>query len=162
MYVPITSTYSCWYVHITSTYYFWYVPITSAYSCSLYSQLYLRQFLHSHCCRGPRNQWLLKLSIVVSPLHHFTFVLFAPHYFTRSSFHHVNMVVYSVHHFTIALYQSISSYHIFTFSPIFHNFTAKRRKKASSEQQAKELFGFCGSDEGNSEEDVGKKNREKE
>ena len=53
--------------------------------------------------------------------------------------------------FTIALYQSISLSHHFNFSPLFHNFTGKRHKKAALEQQAIELFGSCGSDEGDIE-----------
>ena len=44
--------------------------------------------------------------------------------------------------------------------PLFHNFTAKRRKQAASEKQAIELFGSCGSDEGDIEEDVGRDNVE--
>ena len=59
---------------------------------------------------------------------------------------------------TIALYQSISPSRHFTFLPLFHTFTAKRRKKAALEQRAIELFGSCGSDEGDSKEGVGKKN----
>ena len=45
-----------------------------------------------------------------------------------ASFHHIR--------FNIALYQSISPYQHFTFSPLFHIFTAKRREKEALEQQA--------------------------
>ena len=44
--------------------------------------------------------------------------------------------------------------------PLFHNFTAKRRKQAASEKQAIGLFVSCGSDEGDIEEYVGRKNLE--
>ena len=79
--------------------------------------------------RVPIYQPLLKLSIFVSPLHHFTFVLFAPHHFTMWTcvcimctispyffhhfsvpihftilpFHHVNLCVYSLRHFSISV-----------------------------------------------------------
>ena len=70
----------------------------------------LRSGICPHCWREPRNKRLLKVSIIVSPLNHFTFVLFAPRHLTRSPFSHVNMGVYSVnqlctnpfHHLTIS------------------------------------------------------------
>ena len=46
--------------------------------------------------------------------------------------------------------QSISPSDNFTFSPLLHNFTAKKHKKPALEQRAIdiELFGYCGSNEG--------------
>ena len=52
--------------------------------------------------------------------------------------------------FNISLYQSISPSQHFTFLPLFHNFTANRCKKAALEQQAIEIFGSYGLDEGGS------------
>ena len=90
-----------------------------------------------------------------------------PIHFTISPFHHMNMGVYSLRHFDMFVSPQLCTnpFHHFTFSPLFHNFTAKRRKKAASEQQAIELFGSGGSDEEEEEKEEGEEEdggREKE
>ena len=59
-----------------------------------------------------------------------------PIHFTISPFYHVNMGVYSLRHLAmffhniyVPIHFTISPSHHFTFSPLFHNFTAKIRKK---------------------------------
>ena len=92
-----------------------------------------RRGIGPRCCRGPRNRRLSKMSIIISPLHHFTCVFSAPHHFTIFTFHHVYMVVFYelfFHiRFTIALYQSILPYLHFTFLTLFNNFAANKCKK---------------------------------
>ena len=82
----------------------------------------LRSGICPHCWREPRNKRLLKVSIIVSPLNHFTFVLFVRHQFTRYPFHHVSMCVYSVHNFTIlvSLYLCTNPFSHLTISPCEH------------------------------------------
>ena len=119
-----------------------------------------RSGVNVHSWRGSRNQRLLKVSIIVSPLHHFTFVFSALKDFTISPFHYVSIGVYYLRHLTIFVLPHLCTnpFHHLNFSPLFYNFTSKRRLKATLEQQAIELFGSCCLDEGDSEEGVGENN----
>ena len=109
-----------------------------------------------HCRRGARNRRLMKVSITVSPFRSFIICAVAPylfyhfiimrcscfllHHFIILPFHHVDMCVFSApfHHirFTISLYRSeiifVIPFHHLTISLLFHNITAKRRKRAAS------------------------------
>ena len=121
-------------------------------------------------CTAPFHQIPISpcehVCIFCAPFHHNSFTIdlyqsISPsHYFTISPCEHVCVLSAPFCHicFTIDLYQYISPSHHSTFSPLFQNFTSNRRKKAASEQRAIELFGSCGSDEGDSKEYIGKKN----
>ena len=112
----------------------------------------------------------------ISPFHYVNMGVYSVQHFTIlvsqllciNTFHHLKIspfedeCVFSAPFchicFTLALYQSISPSPHLTFLPLFHNFIAKRRKKSASEQRDNEIFGFCSSDERESDEDVGEKN----
>ena len=104
----------------------------------------------------------------ISPFHHCVLCTVVPYLFyhlTIFPFHSVNVCVLSAQYqdisFTISLCKNgsvflhhFSSRH-FNFSPLFHNFIAKRCKKAARNQNCIELFGLF-SDASDSEEDIGK------